>query len=144
MSENDKKFYFFHNTVFFFEKFFYRYGECTFDRPAKLFCSITRNDPKKVNERCNFSWKRISSKCSHGEGESSLKAPLTFFRQLAEIFLLDFQTKVTNWNFCREKNFSPESFFWKWECSFDKDAEIFLTKPRETFGQCPKKIRRIA
>ena len=42
----------------------------------------------------------------------------------------------------RKKLFS-ESFLWKRESSFDKEAEIFLRKPRETFGQCPKKIGRI-
>ena len=129
---------------FFFKKCFYRYGECSFDRPPKFYCSITRNDRKKVNKRCNFFWKTIFSKCFHMEVENSLKAPLTFFRKLAEFFLLDFQTKVTNWNFCREKNFSPQSFFWNRECSFNEDAEIFLTKPRETFSQGPKKIRRVA
>ena len=38
---------------------------------------------------------------------------------------------------------SPESFFWKWESSFDEGAGIFFTKPRDTSVQGPKKIRRI-
>ena len=43
----------------------------------------------------------------------------------------------------QRKIFFSESFLWKRESSFDKDAEIFIRKPRETFGQCPKKIGRI-
>ena len=46
---------------------------------------------KKVHKSCkNFS-KVFSSKNSHGEVESSLKASLTFFGQLAENFPLDIQ-----------------------------------------------------
>ena len=42
-----------------------------------FYCSITRNDPKKVNKMQKI-FKVFSSNCSHGEVESSLKAPLTF------------------------------------------------------------------
>ena len=46
---------------------------------------------KKVHKKCkNFS-KLVSSKCSYGEVESSLKAPLIFFRQPAETFPVDIQ-----------------------------------------------------
>ena len=126
------------------KKRFHRYGECSFDRPAKLFLHNYRNWSEKSPQKIQKLFKIFfSSKCSNGEVESSLKSTLTFHRQLAEFFPPDFQTKVTNYNFCRGKNCSPESFFWKWESSFHKDAEIFLTKPRETCGQGPKKIRRI-
>ena len=75
-------------------------------------------------------------------GRKQLESPADFYRQLAEHFLLDFPTKVTNSIFCREKSLPLESFSWKWESSFDKGAEIFLTKPRDTLVQGPKKIRR--
>ena len=83
---------------------------------------ITANDPKKVHKKCkNFS-KLFSSKCSFGEVESSFKAPLIFFQQPAELFPLDFQ-KLTNCNF--SKRFSPVSFHWNWESSFDISATFF-------------------
>ena len=75
-------------------------------------------------------------------GRKQLESPADFYRQLAEHFLLDFPTKVTNSIFCREKIFPLESFSRKWESSFDKGAEIFLTKRRDTFVQGSKKIRR--
>ena len=79
----------------------------------------------------------------HWRSRKQLESPADFYRQLAEHFLLDFTTKVTNSIFCREKIFPPESFSWKWESSFDKGAEVFLTKLRDTFVQGPKKFRRI-
>ena len=77
-----------------------------------------------------FSWR----------GRKQLESPADLYRQLAEYFLLNFPTKETNSIFCRGKNLSPESFLWKWESSFDKGAEIFLTKSRDTFVQGPKKF----
>ena len=53
-------------------------------------CSITGKDLKKSPKKCkNFS-KKISSKSSQGEVESSLKATLTCFGRPAENFPLDF------------------------------------------------------
>ena len=72
-----------------------------------------------------------------------LESPADFYRQLAEYFLLDFLTKLTNSNYRREKKCHPKVFFWKWESSFDEGAGIFFTKPRDTSVQGPKKIRRI-
>ena len=84
---------------------------------------ITANDSKKTNKRCkNFS-KFFSSKCSIGEVESSLKALLTFYRQLAEIFLLDFPTKVTNCKFAEKKNFHPK-------VSFENGNPVLTKAPR--------------
>ena len=88
----------------------------------KFSGSFTGNDRKKFHKKCkNFS-KLFSSKCSYGEVESSLKAPLTFFRQPAELFPLDIQ-KITN---CMSsKRFSSESFYWNWESSFDTSVTFF-------------------
>ena len=64
---------------FFFKKRFYRYVEWSFDRPAKLFLLNYQNWSEKSRQKCkNFS-NFFSAKCSYGELESSLKAPLTSF-----------------------------------------------------------------
>ena len=57
----------------------------------KFSRSITGNDRKKVHKKCKNVSKLFSSKCSYGEVESSLQAPLTFFGQPAESFPLDIQ-----------------------------------------------------
>ena len=75
-------------------------------------------------------------------GRKQLQNLLNISRQSDEIFPLDFRKKKQIVNFA-EKKFFSESFLWKRESSFDKDAEIFIRKPREIFGQCPKKIGRI-
>ena len=82
---------------------------------------ITGNDQKKVHKRFKKFSKIFSSESSHGEVESSLKAPLTFFGQPAEVFPLDIQKKV--FKFC--KRFLPESILWNWESSFDNSAGFF-------------------
>ena len=64
---------------FFFKTRFYRYVEWSFDRPAKLFLLNYQNWSEKSLQKCkNFS-NFFSAKCSYGELESSLKAPLTSF-----------------------------------------------------------------
>ena len=126
LSKNDTKNYLFSETVFFSKTIFLKTKNAVLTGRPNVCCSNTRNDPKKVNKRFKFFRKKFSSKCSHGEVESNLKAPLTFFRQPAEFFPLDIQKK-TNSNF--SKRFSPEIFLWNWESSFDEDAEISPTKP---------------
>ena len=105
--------------------------------PAHLL-ELIRKSPQKMQKLFKF----FFFKLFQWRSRRQLESPADFYRQLAEHFLLDFPTKVTNSIFCREKFFPPESFSWKWESSFDKGAEIFLTKPRDTFVQGPKKIRR--
>ena len=97
---------------------------------------------RKKSTKMQKLFKILFFKTFQWRSRKQLESPADFYRQLAEYFLLDFLTKVTDSNFCRGKKLSPESFFWKWESSFDKGAEIFLTKPRDTFVQGPKKIRR--
>ena len=88
--ENDKNLLCFPK-LFFFKKRFDRHWECSFDRPAKLYLLTYWNWSEKVHKKCkNFS-NFFSSKCSNGEVESSLKAPLTFFRLPAELSPLDIQ-----------------------------------------------------
>ena len=89
---------------------------------------------KKVHKRCkNFS-KTFSSICSHGEAESRWEGLLTFFGHPAENFPLDIQKKTT---FRFSKTFSPESFHWNWESSFDNSA-TFLRELVKKIAQCPK------
>ena len=121
-------------TQFFFKKCFYRYGECSFDRPAKFYCSITRNDPKKVNERCKFSWKIFSSKCSYGEVESSLKAPPIFFRQPADFSRSIFKKE---WFVSFLKDFHPEVSF-ETENPNLTTPLLFLRELVKKLAQCPK------
>ena len=122
LSKNDENFHLFSETVF-SPKWFYRYKECCFDRPAKIFLAqLLEMIRKKVHKRCKSFSKRISPNCSHGEVESSLKAPLTFFGQPAEIFLLEIQEK-NNLRFC--KRLAPESLHWNWESSFDNSATFY-------------------
>ena len=64
-----------------------RFWQAGQDFPAQLPEMIW----KKVHKRCkNFS-KIFSSKVSHGDIESRLKAPLTFSGQPAKLFPLDIQ-----------------------------------------------------
>ena len=91
VSENDKKFHLFPKTIYFSKIVSIDTEKAVLTGRPNFYCSNTRNDPKKVNKRCkNFS-KIFSSKCSYGEVESSLKAPLNFFRQPAEFFRLIFK-----------------------------------------------------
>ena len=78
--------------------------------------------PKKVHKRCNNYSKVFSSKSSHGEVESSLKAPLCFLDSRPKIFHSIFK-KIKICKFC--KKLSPESFQWNWESSFDNSATFF-------------------
>ena len=108
VSENDKNIHLFSKTVF-FRKRFYRYGECSFDRWAKLFLLNYRKwSIKKIHKRCKKFSKIFSAKNSHGELESSFKAPLTSFSTASRIisarysekkhfisFLKDFHPKVS-------------------------------------------------
>ena len=113
--KNDQKFHSFFKTVF-SSKRFYRYKEWSFDRPAKIFVAqLLEMIRKKVHKSCtNFS-KIFSSKSSHGDVESSMKAPLIFFRQPAELFPLDFQKTLV----CKfSQRISPEKFHWNWESTF--------------------------
>ena len=102
--------------------------------PAQLL-EIIRT---KVHKRCkNFS-KIFSSKSSLGGVGSSFKAPLTFYQQLAEIFLLDFQTKVTKCKFCRGKNFSPK-------ISYENENPVLTKTPRfslQNTGRLSVKVRK--
>ena len=77
--KNDENFHSFFKTVF-SSKRLYRYKESSFDRPAKIFVAqLLEMIQKKVHKSCtNFS-KIFSSKSSHGDVESSMKAPLIFF-----------------------------------------------------------------
>ena len=72
-----KNFICFQNS-FFFKKGFYRYGECNFDRPAKLLLLKYQKWSGKSQQKCKNFLKFFSSKRSNGEVESSLKAQLTF------------------------------------------------------------------
>ena len=85
-------------------------------------CPITGNDPKKVHKRCKNYSKKFSWNCSHGEVESSLKAPLTFLNSQPKYFRSKFK-KITICRFC--KRLAPKSLHWNWESSFDNSATFF-------------------
>ena len=102
-----------------------------------------QNWSEKSQQQMQIVLKDTLFKIFHWRGRKQLESPADFFSTVSRNFSARFSDKITNWNFCKEKKISPQNLFWKWEFSFDKDAEIFPTKPRETFGQGPKKIRRI-
>ena len=121
MSENDEKFHLFSRNFFFRNGFIDTKNAVLTGRP-NFSCSITGNDLKKSPQKMQKLSKKVSSKCSQGEVESSLKAPLTFFGQPDEIFAPEIQEK-TNCRFC--KRLAPESIHWNWESSFDNSVTFF-------------------
>ena len=121
----------------FYSKCFYRYEECSFDRPAKLFLLNDRKWSKKNHKRWkNFLRKTFLQNVPMDSWEAVWKPRWIFFDcQPADVFPLDIETK-TICNLC--KNCFPRKFLWNWESSFDNLAEIFLLKAQGFLPQYPK------
>ena len=92
--------------------------------------SITGNDLKKGPQKMQKFFKVIYFKMFFWRGRKQLESPDDFFRQAAEIFPLDIQ-KILICKF--SKGFSPESFYWNWESSFDNSATFFSRNAQKIY-----------
>ena len=98
----------------FFSKWFHRYDEFSFDRPAKLFLPNYWKWSEKRSTKDAKIFEKVFSKKFLWRGREQLESPAHIFWQPAEFFPLDFQ-KIT---VCKVSNrISPEKFPWNWESS---------------------------
>ena len=107
---------------FFFQNEFIDKKKAVLTGRPNFSCSITGIDPKKSTKMQKL-FRIIFFKVFQWRGRKQLESPADFYRQLAEHFLLDFLTKVTNSNFCREKKFHPK-------VSIENENPVLTKAPR--------------
>ena len=78
VSENDKKIHLLSKN-FFFKKCFYRYGECSFDRPAKFILLNYRNWSEKSRQKMQKLFKKFLCKMFLWRIRKQLESPADFF-----------------------------------------------------------------
>ena len=101
MSENDEKFQLFSKTVF-SSKWFYRYEECSFDRPAKIVLLNYRKWLKKSPQKVQKFFKISFFKMFLWRGRKQLESPADFFFDSQPKSFQSIFKKITICKFCKK------------------------------------------
>ena len=119
----------------FFSKWFYRYDECGFDRPGKIFLLNYR---KWSEKRSTKTAKTFQKYFLQKVPKETLKAAWKPRERFSDSQPKDFYSKFKKITICRLcKRLASESVHWNWESSFDNSA-IFLRELVKKIAQCPK------
>ena len=107
----------------FFSKWFYRYEECSFDRPAKLFLLNYRKWSEKKSTKNAKTFQKICFKKLPRRSRKQLESHVDLFRTASRNNSARNSRKRSICRFC--KRLAPESLHWNWESSFDNSATFF-------------------